>query len=154
MSEKISEQSAEPASVDDAAGGSSGVETKTLVDLYLHQSAAVNQLWTTYVVATFAGGTFAITAGSEAGMLLYAGVIGFTAFTIGHGFLVWGSLELKKQAAMDIGNSLAGSRHPKALHLLAEPVWRWPSVTCHVIIDACVIGAFIYQIVTWAPPSP
>ena len=152
MSEKVREQSGEPGSVGDAAGGSPNFEIKTLVDLYLHQSSSVNQLWTTYVVATFAGATLAITAGNAASLLLYAGVIGFSAFTVGHGLLVWGSLTLMKQAAKDIGTWLKGSRGPQALHLLAEPVWRWPSVTCHVIIDACVIGAFIYRIVTWAPP--
>lgn len=66
-----------------ASGGGRTVGVKALVDLHLHPSAAVDSLWTTDVVATFAGGTFALSAGESGGFrVLPAGAIGFTAFTL------------------------------------------------------------------------
>lgn len=141
---------------DKAAQGVDGVGQPTLaeigdlVDLCLHQSASVNQLWTTYVVATFTGAAFAVTAGDHGSkFLLAAGALGFLAFTVGHIMLVRSGLNRMQLAARDIADALAGAVRPRAFARLARPVLIWPSMTCHIIIDACVIGAFIYQFVKW-----
>jgi hypothetical protein len=133
-------------------GASNDFGLESLADLYLHESASVNQLWTTYVVATFAGGTFAMTAGKDGGVpLLLAGAIGFSAFTIGHAFLLWSTLTRVKRAAADI-RTLAGEA-PKleTLEFLGRSVNRWAAFVYHGVIDACVLSAFAYRIAQWAP---
>jgi hypothetical protein len=131
-----------------------GLDLKNLVDVHLHQSSSVNQLWTTYVVATFAGGTFAITAGREGGVeLLYAGAIGFLAFTIGHTFLVWSGLTRMRLAATDISKLARNGIDSGVVGTLGKPVTRWPSLVCHFIIDFCVLGAFADRISKWTPPG-
>lgn len=120
---------------------------KPLVDLYLHQSNAVDQLWTTYVVATFAGGTFALSAGESGGVpVLLAGAIGFTAFTLGHAALVWRTLTRMKLAGEDIRKRLGSKSAPASLRHLAGPVSRWPGMTIHFVIDLCVLAAFAAQL--------
>jgi hypothetical protein len=121
--------------------------TRELVDLYLDQSTAVHQLWTTYVVATFAGGTFAMSAGEQGGVpLLVAGAVGFSAFTIGHCFLLWTSLTRMKLAAEDLRERSAGAEATASIGDLARPVNRWGGFVCHTIIDLCVLGAFVDRI--------
>ena len=120
---------------------------KPLVDLYLHQSNAVDQLWTTYVVATFAGGTFALSAGESGGVpVLLAGAIGFSAFTLGHAALVWRTLTRMKLAGEDLEKRLKGKPAPASLGHLAGSVNRWMGMTIHAIIDLCVLAAFAVQI--------
>jgi hypothetical protein len=121
---------------------------KPLVDLYLHQSNAVDQLWTTYVVATFAGGTFALSAGASGGVpVLLARAIGFTAFTLGHAALVWRTLTRMKLAGEDIDLRLHSKSDPASLRHLAGPVNRWMGMTIHFVIDLCVLAAFAQQMV-------
>lgn len=128
---------------------------KPLVDFYLHQSNAVDQLWTTYVVATFAGGTFALTAGENGGVpVLLAGAIGFTAFTLGHAALVWRTLNRMSLAGKDIKSQLETKTAPASLQHLAGPVNRWMGMTIHFVIDLCVLAAFADRTIAASPGPP
>jgi hypothetical protein len=128
---------------------------KPLVDLYLHQSNAVDQLWTTYVVATFAGGTFALSAGESGGVpVLLAGAIGFSAFTLGHASLVWRTLTRMKLAGEDLGSLLRSKSDPASLRHLAGPVNRWLGMAIHFVIDLCVLAAFAVEICAARPGPP
>ncbi|HYD38504.1 MAG TPA: hypothetical protein VEA60_12880 [Allosphingosinicella sp.] len=132
---------------DPGKGGPVDFGVKPLVDLYLHQSNAVDQLWTTYVIATFAGGTFALTAAENGGVaVLLAGAIGFSAFTLGHGALVWRTLTRMKLAGKDIAARLGSEPAPASLRHVAGPVNRWIGMTIHVVIDLCVLAAFAVEI--------
>jgi len=135
-----------------ATGLPATLEPKALVDVYLHQSAAQNQLWTTYVIATFTGAAFALNAGQQGGVVLLAvGAVGFSAFTLGHIFLILAGLERMRLAARDIRRILKASPPPtgqeRTLRNIAnDPVETWSPITCHVVIDACVLLAFADRI--------
>jgi hypothetical protein len=61
-----------------------------LIDLYHTNSSARNNLWGIYVVATFAASVFVVTAQCDVGILARIAMsLGFLAFTIGHGFLLF-----------------------------------------------------------------
>ena len=120
---------------------------KDAVAVYLQQAAAQNQLWTMYVVATFTAIAFAVNAANQrSGLLLAAGAIGFSAFTLGHAWLVRSGLRLLNAAAADIAaesrdNDGTGQRIRTCL---SKPQKMLPSMAAHWIIDICVLMGFAY----------
>ena len=120
---------------------------KEVIAVYNTQNSALKPLWTMYVVATFTAGAFAATA-TDAGRLalLLAGGIGFLAFTIGHFSMVMNSIDLLNSCAADLARLPAGSDAVASLERLSRPYSRIGAILVHLVIDACVVGAYVYCI--------
>ncbi|MGI0014881.1 MAG: hypothetical protein ACREBU_15785, partial [Nitrososphaera sp.] len=118
-----------------------------LIDLYQSNSSARNNLWGIYVVATFAASGFVVTAQGDVGTLARIAMsLGFLAFTIGHGFLLYrtshiliaieGLLKkLKSHPLQPILDKICDSESKITSPFIA-----------HVIIDICVIA------IIWSKP--
>jgi hypothetical protein len=144
---------AEPATATDQNGkaepDADRLDLSDIVNVYLQQNAAVNQLWAMYAATTFAAGVFALTVGNQhTPWLLFPGAAGFLAFTYGHWAMVENGLERMKRAAADIEAirtiSAAAAAPEQSLveHLATRVVSiKWAKI-CHRAIDACVLAAF------------
>jgi hypothetical protein len=130
-------------------------DVAALVNLFMQQSAALNQLWAMYAATTFTAGLFAFTVGGNAktAWLLIPGAVGFFCFTFGHAQMIRSAVKRLDYAAADIGRIVAqapsdGASPPSVLGLLAKgaPSARGAMWT-HVPIDLCVFTAFGWQLI-------
>lgn len=118
-----------------------------LIDLYQSNCSARNNLWGIYVVATFAASGFVVTAQGDVGTLARIAMsLGFLAFTIGHGFLLYRTSHI----LIAIEGLLKEVKdHP--FQSVLDRISSWESnVTfpfiAHVVIDICVIA------IVWSKP--
>jgi hypothetical protein len=120
------------------------------VSLFSQQITIVNNLWTVYVVATFAAAGFGASSlpsyQHNTSLLITIGLsIGYWAFTLGHFRLLMQALSIKNQLKLDIADHLAtgindnGIPFRNSLLCLINTVNPpWIVVCIHIVIDLCV----------------
>jgi hypothetical protein len=122
-------------------------ELPDAVSLFSKYTSITNDLWTVYVIATFAAAGFGMSGKNDefnlAGTI--AVTLGFWAFTLGHLHLLRQALVVSKTLANDIHSALATDKggvdtHFKAsIGVLAKATsGTGTSIAIHLIIDVCV----------------
>jgi hypothetical protein len=116
-----------------------GIALGDLVPIYQTECSNRSNLWAVYVVATFAAGGFVVTAQHDVRSFAKVALsLGFTAFTVGHMFLLWQNTS----AIIALEGLLKCHEDDNSrsfLELFAGRTNRFLAYVPHVIIDACVL---------------
>ncbi len=115
------------------------------VVLFSQEKITITNLWTVYVVATFAAAGYGFSAAPLNTFTATAVTIGFTAFVFGNWKLLKQSLIINKALQLDIRAAVASDLDNEFKSSIEALVARanppWVSLTVHLFIDACVIAA-------------
>jgi len=124
-----------------------GYELKDAVALFVQQTTIINNLWTVYVVATFAIAGFGVSAGAQLTKSVAVMVtVGFWAFTLGHGSLLFQALSINQKLMSEISSTLLTTdpsfRFRSSLDYLSKTA-NLPlvSMAIHLLIDVCATTA-------------
>jgi hypothetical protein len=123
------------------------------VDLFSQQAAIVINLWTVYVVATFATAGFAVSSNKPLNTYILIFVtIGFWLFAIGHLQLLRQSLHVIENLRYDIKEILANLKNNPSFYfessiqnLIETANPPWISTSIHIAIDVCATAALWIQ---------
>lgn len=125
-------------------------ELYSLISLFQDQRQVTSNLWVLYGVTTFTAAAFSFKNGAKFPLSLFV-ALGFIAFTIGHGWLVYQSIESSQAIAgaiSDYADTLAATATASSdIYSPAEAAKRiattanYPehSMIAHGIIDFCVV---------------
>ncbi len=128
-------------------------ELSDAVGLFSEYTSIINNLWTVYVVATFAAAGFGISAAGMHTAVAMAVTVGFWAFTLGHLHLLRQALAVTRALGREIDAALsrdqdgADSQFRSSISVLAKAVNPLGSPTAiHLLIDVCVTIALWAQV--------
>ena len=115
------------------------------VDLFSQEKSVINNLWTTFAVATFAAASFGVTVSNWSRITAIAATLGFLAFAFGNWKLLKQSLKVNRALQMDIRRALASNPNNQFRDSIEALVSRanppWISLMVHLFIDTCVVVA-------------
>ncbi|WP_061026462.1 hypothetical protein [Bradyrhizobium sp. CCH5-F6] len=124
-------------------------ELNHAVALFSQQTTTINNLWTVYVVATFAAAGYGTSASPLPATVALAVTCGFLAFAVGHWSLLYQGLTINRQLQRDISAFMESATSPFKLsikELVATANPPWISLTIHLLIDLCVVVALWWRV--------
>ncbi len=114
------------------------------ITLFSQEKTTITNLWTVYVVATFAAAGYGFSDHPSLNCLTAVAVtFGFSAFSFGHWKLLKQSLDINIILQNDVRDAIKGdqdNQFKSSIEVLvanANPLWV--SRTIHLFIDLCVI---------------
>jgi hypothetical protein len=117
-----------------------GIPLSNLVSIYQTECANRSNLWAVYVVATFAAGGFVVTAKDDVGTFAKIALsLGFLAFAIGHGFLLFHNTSALIALETLLKSHDPGNSSPFLGSFVGNTGRILPFIP-HIIIDICVIS--------------
>ena len=120
-------------------------ELSDAVTLFTAEATTIGNLWTVYVVATFAAAGYGISASPSSVIQAGAVSLGFAAFAFGNWKLLKQALLISRTLQGEIRSTVISNPDIQfkssimALAATANPPWI--SLVIHLFIDACVIVA-------------
>jgi len=120
-------------------------KVEMLINFHQANNNSQNNLWLMYVAATMAAAGFGFSSSS---LQLLEGIlasIGFTAFTIGQGVMVFRAITIQDAIESQLRDAADNEYITIINTLVNNSMTKLGALKTHIPIDLCVVGIIMYK---------